>query len=221
MNLPSEKKLGTEEVYTQFTLRILCGDYKDWINFRKKGNKSSVVSQAELLKTFNTNSGSLSSALNRLEGEGLIERNGRLGVSIVAIKSDMAKQFIDWRISAEKYSVETFIKYATPDQFIELDQTFQSLPKSSEENMEYYVNHNVSFHTMFSRILGDKLVESEISTLFKKTQIAINQYAENRDAFKKCQPTHVDIHNAVMKKDKETALRYVEDHLLCIKRVFP
>jgi DNA-binding GntR family transcriptional regulator len=159
------------------------------------------------------------SALSKLEQEGLVTSKFNRGFFVSEISVEEANDLIEARWILEEYSVRKLIDTYTEEKFEYL--------KKLRENLDNYMPSSYTrkrlfldsyFHIGIAEMAGNAYVSRLLADIFEKIYLRYRterlpierQMSANRE--------HMLLLDAIQRKDKEEALKILEQHYMAVRR---
>jgi DNA-binding GntR family transcriptional regulator len=156
----------------------------------------------------------LREAVNRLEGNGLVERapNRRLYVTLVS--ADEARQLYSVRMALEDLALADAATRMTDEVLDELGQRLERMQKAERSRRENVAEGGRSFHEILYRAAGNSVNEE----ILQRLQVKIDRYRYigTRDGHRRQRQAvdeHRAIYEALRKRDVMGARHAMREHL--------
>ncbi len=169
-----------------------------------------ALTERQLEVTLETSRTTVRSALARLEGEGLVARDGR-GYIVAPIDLKEVTQACDWREIIETNAAGTAIQKASDAQ-LEALQTQLDLV-NSDEPLEAYMRDATDFHIALARLSGNPFMVRALEDVL--TRLARARYFEagTQAGRTRANAEHKRILETLIARDTPAAERELKAHL--------
>ncbi|MEV8468547.1 GntR family transcriptional regulator [Fluviibacterium sp. DFM31] len=179
-----------------------------------------LVSQREICDATDSTITAVREALKRLEGEGIVELIAKKGVILHEIGADEVREIFQLRKLIELPAVRAYALTHEAEEVetlrartIAIMEAAADTPEQRQALVRRRTKLDWDMHQSFLRALGSSLIENIFRTLETKQMLVRLQlpprYLSDGEAFAE----HLEILDAIGKKDPEKASKLLEDHL--------
>lgn len=152
-------------------------------------------------------------ALQRLAHERLVELVPNKGASVAKPTADEARQVFDARRVLERALIETVVAKAADADIKELVKTAKREHAAAERgNKQERVRLSGDFHCQLARLGGNPVLTDFLTELVSRTSLIIALY-ESPGAVPCSHTEHLEIANAIQRRDRQRAVQFMDHHL--------
>lgn len=197
-------KVFTNEIYAHVKSKILSGEYAP-------GSRINLRTLGEI---FNTSRLPIRDALNRLNGEGLVQQRTNGGYVVTPLTESDIRDTYELRGIIEGYLVGQAAQVFSPDQVALLEENVGEQEKRKQD-IEEYSRLNSEFHEIFFRATGNAKFIAVLRQLrdYQARFDRINWYTNGAPFVNVTFRQHVEIVDAVRRKHSDLAERMLRLHM--------
>ena len=152
-------------------------------------------------------------ALQRLAHERLVELVPNKGASVAKPSAEEARQVFDARRVLERVLIETVVSKAADADIKELVKTAKREHAAAERgSKQERVQLSGDFHCQLARLGGNPVLTDFLTELVSRTSLIIALY-ESPGAVPCSHTEHLEIANAIMRRDRQRAVQFMDHHL--------
>ncbi len=198
----------SDQVYEQLRSAIISAE-------RKPGEK---LVELEIAAQMGTSQGPVREALQRLERDGLVERQARSATYVSSISTDEMYELSSIRSSIEGFAIRRTAQKITPEQCKYLEQLIREMEQAGKrEDMITLAEYDMQFHRY--------IVESSDSTGLLRMWITLSSqiqrfivqsHPHHYDDLVEIGTRHQSIVAALRQQDGEAAVQAVQTHIMLI-----
>lgn len=183
--------------------------------FAQKLGPGDVFTERRLAEQLNASRTPLRTAINRLEGEGLIERlaNGSIVIRQVAVEELLEILLIRRLLEGEAAAHSA--RRASPERIADLMERTETLLAEKSIEFDRFWEYDDEFHLFIAESSGKPLLASLIQNLRNKARMCHMVRMERN--FEEQAREHIAILKALEAKDSEGAREAMIGHLDCVR----
>lgn len=171
------------------------------------------LQEGALAKAFGVSRTVIRKALQRLSHERLVELIPNKGASVAKPSADEARQVFEARRAIERILVERVIAMASDADITSLIKTAKSEGIAFERgNKQERVKLSGEFHRQLAQISGNPVLTDFLTELVSRTSLIIALY-ESPGAVPCSHSEHLEIANAIKRRDVPKAVQFMDHHL--------
>ena len=213
----------TDQAYQYIRQRILDGSYPPGRRLQ------TLVLAAEV----GLSRSPIRDALNKLEGEGLVEIRPRLGASVRSFNALEFKEVSELRLALESFAAELAARNRSAEDVAEIQDTVEKMASlvsaldrepRSDELLQELVSEDIRFHLAILKAAGNKLIRAEILRLHLLNRVVrmnMDKWANSTNAPKPdpenrhsgVLEVHRRIFEAIKSRDGEAARQAMHEHI--------
>lgn len=176
-----------------------------------------ALQEEELAQAFGVSRTVIRKVLQQLARERLVDIVPNRGATVAKPTAEEAREVFEARRVVERILVESVIARAVDTDFAELISTAKSEQAAFETgNRQERVKLSGDFHRQLARLGGNKVLGDFLNELVSRTSLIIALY-ESPGAVPCSHSEHLEIADAMMRRDVARAVQYMEHHLLHIE----
>ena len=177
------------------------------------------IAQPQLVERFGLGITPVREALKRLEQEGLVKAIPRFGYLITPITVEDIESIYELRLVLEKSAVRFAAQRATDEQLSEISKNARFTYRYQDpESYQTFLDSNVSFHTAVAMTSRNRRLAEAISKLLEEMNRIFYLGLELRDSADEMQGEHIELAEALLKRDAELIERIVGSQITRSKR---
>lgn len=166
-----------------------------------------------LAQSFGVSRTVIRKVLQRLSHQRLVEIVPNKGASVAKPTADEARQVFEARRMVERILVERVIALASDSDIAELIQTAEAEQEAFEQkNKEQRVKLSGDFHRQLAELGGNEVLTGFLNELVSRTSLIIALF-ESPGAVPCSHNEHLEIANAIQRRDTKKAVQYMDHHL--------
>lgn len=193
---------------TEKVLQELRNDIINW-NYEE----NDMITEAEVSQKFGVSKTPSREALNYLCMEGFLEKIPDKGYLVKGVSVTELQSLFQFRGVLEKASVEMAIQYATDEELRFLkDYTQEQIAKIEGSTYQEYSEMNMQFHMSVAYLSRNPYLMSSLESMLNKLRRVLVKDWKSSEA-KKLMGEHLELVEALNKRDVERAKQYVEKEL--------
>ncbi|RKL63463.1 GntR family transcriptional regulator [Thermoanaerobacteraceae bacterium SP2] len=171
----------------------------------------SPILEGEIAEALGVSRSPIREALKRMEAEGLVTYFPGKGTFVTDITQRDLEEIFELRYMFELHALRTAYKYIDEETLDRLEKEFLML--NDESSPQQYYDANRDLHSTIIAYGGNKRLEKFFNML--SAQFAIVNRISSRDPenFSLFRKKHLQIIQALKKRDLESAERYLSEHL--------
>jgi len=195
----------SDYIYSQLRAAILTGELKP-------GDR---LIEMEVAKKMGTSQAPVREALQRLENDGLVEKNSRCGSYVTEISYEGIEELFSIRALIEKFAIRRTSSKITNEQCDQLQSIVGSMYKCAERDdllmMGFF---DMEFHRLICEWSGSTILVKSWMPLYSQIQRFLTQHHhEYYPALKEIARLHEPIIDVLREGDTELAERVIEEHI--------
>jgi len=177
----------------------------------------SPLQEDALAEAFGVSRTVIRKALQRLAHERLVELVPNKGASVAKPSAEEARQVFDARRVLERVLIETVVAKAADADIKELVKTAKREHAAAERgNKRERVQLSGDFHCQLARLGGNPVLTDFLTELVSRTSLIIALY-ESPGAVPCSHTEHLEIANAILRRDRQRAVQFMDHHLAHIE----
>lgn len=206
---PIEKARTTKEiVYEELKTAI----------FRGSISPNEYLTETILAQSLNTSRTPVREAVNDLVKDGLLVAVPRKGLKVREISEDEKEQIFYLRISIEKEVLRRLVHRVTPEQIQEMRNIIEEMKETIPNNDRIAnIELDQKFHRLFIEFSGQNILGSVLSDIYNLTRLVGHAALGKTGRMEEVIDEHMEIVDALERKDETAVLQRLEDHLLKTK----
>ena len=191
--------------------RVHDGLYQAIINHRI--SPGTPLQEDALAEAFGVSRTVVRKALQRLAHERLVELVPNKGASVAKPSAEEARHVFDARRALERVLIESVVSKASDADIASLVKTARREQTAYERgDKQERVKLSGDFHCQLARISGNPVLTGFLTELVSRTSLIIALY-ESPGAVPCSHSEHLEIANAIQRRDKLRAVQFMEHHL--------
>jgi len=198
----------SDQIYEYLRTAIICDELES-------GEK---LVELDIAAQMGTSQGPVREALQRLEHDGLVERQARSATFVTHISPDEMHELFSIRSMIEGFAIHRTAKRITTAQCVELDDLIQQMAESGRRNeIIPLAQYDMQFHRRiieWSDSAGLLLAWTPLSSQIQR--FIVQSHPLHYPDFVEVGTRHQPIVDALRKHDTEGAVRTVQDHIMLI-----
>ena len=173
------------------------------------------VAQSQLVETYKLGITPIREALKRLEMEGLVQSIPRYGYLISPITIEDVRSIYELRLILEKPAIRLAAERATDDQLKSLhDNARFTYRYKDPQSYQEFLENNAIFHSSIAETAGNDRLAAAIKKLLDEMNRIFQLGLELKDSAAEMREEHVDLMDALIKRDADWAERITEEQIL-------
>jgi DNA-binding GntR family transcriptional regulator len=173
----------------------------------------SPLQEDALAKAFGVSRTVIRKVLQRLSHERLVEIVPNKGASVAKPSAEEARQVFEARRAIERILVERVISAASEADVAHLLETAKSEKTAYEKgDKQERVRLSGEFHRQLAQLGGNPVLTGFLNELVSRTSLIIALY-ESPGAVPCSHSEHLEIANAIKRRDTAKAIQYMDHHL--------
>ncbi len=203
---PASRKSLSEEVLDRLREAIVRGRFKP----------GSRLGESGLAEAFGVSRGPVREALFQLQQEGLVELQRHKAAKVKEISREDVAELYELRIDLERFAVKRAVRMVTRGELAAMSSVVAAYGRAVEGgDVQEAVDLDMRFHGLIYEVARHarlyacwaNLLRSQIHAFVLSSSLLDPGYMVP------CVPEHAAIRDALAARDKETAVRLVEQHL--------
>lgn len=192
-----------ESIYFKLKDDIINQEYKQGV----------IIGEKELAEKYGVSKTPIREALNRLCLEGYIEKFPNKGYMVKGFTVHDLQSIFQYRSVLERAAIELAIEKAT-DQEIKAfsEETNEITYDTNDDIAKVYNDYNQKFHLAIARLARNPYLLDELENILNQTRRILLMDVRSYD-ISALTKSHMDIINALGKRDKETARELITNHI--------
>ena len=153
-------------------------------------------------------------AIRKLELEGLVIMIPRKGAEVARITEKDLRDVLEVRTSLEKLAIELACDRITAEEIAELRETCQAFADSlGSDELTTMAEKDVAFHDVIFRATKTARLIQILNNLREQMYRYRLEYLKDVGARPRLVEEHKEILDAVIRRDKESAVKLIEEHI--------
>lgn len=153
-------------------------------------------------------------AIRKLELEGLVIMIPRKGAEVARITEKDLRDVLEVRTSLEKLAIELACDRITAEEIAELRETCQAFADSlGSDELTTMAEKDVAFHDVIFRATKNARLIQILNNLREQMYRYRLEYLKDVGARPRLVEEHKEILDAVIRRDKESAVKLIEEHI--------
>lgn len=194
--------------YNHILERIISFDYKP----------NDAVVENDICEELGISRTPLREALRRMEAEGFVTKVRNRGTFVRAFSQDDIIESCDIRKLFELYSLKNCIQEVTPEEVEKVKAMQQTLTVTTP--FKEYHESDIALHDMITKYCMNTKMLSILKSLEVQMSAVQKISAQNPKRLSQSRDEHLQIIDAIEKKDCERANQVLEEHLENVKESF-
>jgi DNA-binding GntR family transcriptional regulator len=215
MHLRSAKVTSlSDQVYDYLRTAIICDQLQS-------GEK---LVELDIAAQMGTSQGPVREALQRLEHDGLVERQARSATFVTSVSPDEMHELFSIRSMIEGFAIQRTAQHITPTQCAELDELIQEMAESGRRNeIIPLAQYDMQFHRSIVEWSGSAgLLLGWVPLSSQIQRFIVKSHPLHYPDFVEVGTRHQPIVDALRIHDSESAIHAVQDHIMLIwSRIHP
>ncbi|KAA3660230.1 MAG: GntR family transcriptional regulator [Chloroflexi bacterium] len=176
------------------------------------------IVELDIAETMGTSQAPVREALQRLEREGLVNRQARSATYVTKTSIDEIYELFSIRSQIEGYAIKRTVRHITPTQIMELEALVEQMKAAGElDNMVLLTEYDMLFHRNICQWADSVALLRSWDPLFSQIQrFVVNTHKDYFDELTDIADTHLPIIAALRAGDEEEAARVVREHVMLI-----
>lgn len=207
LKIPPIGKVKTtkEVVYDQIKNAIFNGDI----------NRDEMITETMLAQSLDTSRTPVREAVGDLLNEGLLVSVPRKGLKVREITPSEKEQIIFLRLSIEKEGLKKLVPQVTPTQIIHLRGIIEVQKEALLENNRIkFIEMDQKFHRKIVYFAEQQLLGDILLNIYNLSRLIGHQALAKNGRMEEVIVEHLQIIDALEKKDMTLVQKCMEDHLL-------
>lgn len=172
-----------------------------------------ALQEDALASAFDVSRTTIRKVLQRLSHERLVDLVPNKGASVAKPSAEEACEVFEARRAIERILVDRLVATGSDEGIATLVQTAKSEKAADESgNKPERVKLSGDFHRQLAKIAGNTILCGFLNELISRTSLIIALY-ESPGAVPCSHGEHLEIANALMRRDARKAVQYMEHHL--------
>ncbi len=153
-------------------------------------------------------------AIRKLELEGLVIMIPRKGAEVARITEKDLRDVLEVRTSLEKLAIELACDRITDEEIADLKETCQAFSDSlGSDELTTMAEKDVAFHDVIFRATKNARLIQILNNLREQMYRYRLEYLKDIEARPRLVEEHNKILDAVIRRDKESAVQLIEEHI--------
>jgi DNA-binding GntR family transcriptional regulator len=198
----------SDQVYEQLRSAIISAE-------RKPGEK---LVELEIAAQMGTSQGPVREALQRLERDGLVERQARSATYVSNISTDEMYELSSVRSTIEGFAIRRAAQQVTPEQCVYLQQLIHEMEQAGKrEDMITLAEYDMQFHRYIVESGGSAgLLRGWITLSSQIQRFIVQSHPRHYPDLVEIGTRHQPIVAALRQHDSEAAVQAMQDHIMLI-----
>jgi DNA-binding GntR family transcriptional regulator len=198
----------SDQVYEQLRSSIISAE-------RNPGEK---LVELEIAAQMGTSQGPVREALQRLERDGLVERQARSATYVSSISMDEMHELFSVRTVIEGYAIRRAAQKITPEQCDYLEELIHEMAQAGQRNdMIRLAEYDMQFHRTIVECAGSAGLLRVWVTLSSQIQrFVVQSHPQHYSDLVEIATRHQSIVTALRERDAERAAQAVQEHIMLI-----
>jgi DNA-binding GntR family transcriptional regulator len=199
-------------VYDQLRRRIVSGELAP---------RARLV-ELEIAAAMGTSQGPVREALQRLEREGLVQRQAHSATFVTDLSLDEIYELFSIRSVIEGFAIRRTVECITPAQCDQLDALVEAMRMDGQaENMLGFTEHDLQFHRLICQWSGSASLLRAWDPLYSQIQrFVVRTHQGYFASIGDIADTHVPIMDALRGRDVEQVTPLIQNHIMLIWSLF-
>ena len=197
----------TEQIFEKIQSAIICGDLP----------AGSKISEPELARVYGISRGPLREAIQRLEGQKLVERTAHVGARVVSLSTEQLTELYQIRENLEGLACRLAAQNIDKEQILALRAVLRlhSEDPNFKEGKGYYLQHgDDDFHYCIIQSCGNQILEKMLCyELYHLIRMYRIQFSNTPNRPHKALMEHLQILDAIAEGDGELAELLMRRHI--------
>ena len=195
-----------EEVFNKIYNDVVTGVYK----------QNEIITETKLIEKYKVSKSPVREALVELCKEDILRSLPRVGYQVVPVSLKEVMDLIDFRIDVEVAGLKRGAPNVSREDLKELAALSQI---SDQEVQDPRWDKNTGFHTRLYAVSNNQYGYQELEKILRKNERFLSQYFHSawRSASIHTKGFHVEIVEALKKKDTDRAALFLEEDIRSIK----
>ena len=176
------------------------------------------LKEVQLANLFGVKRGMIRKVLTRLAHSKLVEQTPNRGATVASPSVKEGRDLFAARRAIESAILETLIERVEAADIAHLRDLLRREQQAYEQgNSDQALSRSVGFHRELARLAGNSVLDSYLNDIIRRTPLVILAHLGD-DAENQCRNhEHEAIVDAIERRDSDTAVRVMHDHLLQIE----
>jgi DNA-binding GntR family transcriptional regulator len=198
----------SDQVYEQLRSSIISAE-------RNPGEK---LVELEIASQMGTSQGPVREALQRLERDGLVERQARSATYVSSISMDEMHELFSVRTVIEGYAIRRAVQKITPEHCDYLEELIGKMAQAGQRNdMITLAEYDMQFHRTIVECAGSAGLLRVWITLSSQIQrFVVQSHPQHYSDLVEIATRHQSIVTALRQGDAERAVQAVQEHIMLI-----
>lgn len=214
MSINSERRVKSlaDQVYERLRLEIVS----------ERLAPGARVVELDIANTMGTSQGPVREALQRLEREGLVQRQAHSATFVTPISLDEMYELFSIRSVIEGFAMARTVTRITAEQCDRLEALVAQMRAAGDRgDMLALTEHDLQFHQLICQWSGSATLKRAWDPLYSQIQRFVVQTHKNYFAsLTDIADTHQPIILALRQRDEENAIRLIHEHVMLIWSLF-
>ena len=211
---PGERRLKSlaDQVYERLRLDIVGGNLAP----------GARVVELELANTMGTSQGPVREALQRLEREGLVQRQAHSATFVTELSVDEMFELFSIRSVIEGFAIRRTVDLITSEQCDRLEHLMELMRKAGQnDDMLTFTEHDLQFHRLICHWSGSATLRRAWDPLYGQIQrFVVHTHKNYFASIADIADTHRPIIVALRQHDEENVTRLIQEHVMLIWSLF-
>ena len=197
-----------DQIYERLRADIISGRIRS----------SEKLVELEIAERMGTSQGTVREALQRLECDGLVDRQARRATYVTNIALDQIYEYFSIRSQIETFTIRRAIQTITDEQCQLLETLIDSMAiAGQQQDIETLVQHDMRFHQLIAEWANSPVLMNAWLPLFLQIQRFIVQtHPTLFNPLSDVAETHRPILRAIRARDVEAASVAIQEHIMLI-----
>ncbi len=197
-----------EQVYRKLRADIIIGRYR----------AGAKLVELDLAQKTGTSQGTVREALQRLEREGLVDRQAHRATYVTEVDAEAVHELFIIRSTIEGIAIRRAMRFTTAEDVAHLESLWLKMRDAGTHNdISVLVEHDMEFHRCICRLSRSSVLLSTWQPLYAQIQRFIVQtHPRYFLDLNSLADTHIAVIDAIKGGDANEAARVLQDHVLLI-----
>jgi len=179
---------------------------------------SEKLVELELAERMGTSQGTIREALQRLEWDGLVERQARRATYVTRVAIDEMYEYFAVRSLIESFTIRLTVRTITDAQCQQLEALIDRIAEAGQQgDIEALVQHDMRFHQLICEWANSPVLLRVWVPLFLQVQrFIIQTYPKLFSPLSEMAETHRPVMRAIHARDAEAAAAAIQEHVMLV-----
>lgn len=176
------------------------------------------LKEVQLANLFGVKRGLIRKVLTRLAHSRLVDQTPNRGATVARPSVKEGRDLFATRRVIESAIVESLVEQIDDDRIARLRDLLQQEQQAYQRgDSESALALSVDFHRQLARMAGNSVLESYLKDIIRRTPLVILTHLGDDEQNRCRNQEHVEIVDAISRRDKRKAVRLMQQHLLHIE----